>query len=443
MERFLLPCFVLAIGFLTLALGASSCDYTRGRWVRSNATVRAYDVSTCLRDRNVRCALNGKSREWLSWRWKPESCSLPPFSARKFLHYLRGKSMAMVGDSITRNMYDSLLCLLAHHPGVQVHRHPDYYSSRFPEFHAQIDYRSVPYFTAYQRPSPPGSPMNVFLDRVDPHLASLQKYHVVVFSNGHWFHHRNAFFHNGAPVADPAAAAAMAVRRLRSFLEEARFPGVVMWRSLVPAHFSGGDWDSGGSCMYPLRAGAQQLLMASNRTKQDLLLARVMDEEWRGTSLKHFRTINVTGSSALRHDAHPALYGFSATKGLPALDCSHWCLPGVPDTWNQVMQHVMIEQIEKWMRSRMGQLQKLAHAGGPVGQLRYGFNGMHSFDANLKQPPSAALGDKFGLGYSSKYNGASEDTRDVMRKVSEKIRAVSDTRTPHSAAAIASRQYLI
>lgn len=69
------------------------------------------------------------------------------------------------------------------------------------------------------------------------------------------------------------------------------------------------------------------------------------------------------------------------------------------------LQHVMIEQIEKWMRSRMGQLQKLAHAGGPVGQLRYGFNGMHSFDANLKQPPSAALGDKFGLGYSSKYNG--------------------------------------
>jgi len=40
--------------------------------------------------------------------------------------------------------------------------------------------------------------------------------------------------------------------------------------------------------------------------------------------------LDITGLSQLRKDAHPS--AFSGNH--PGNDCSHWCLPGLPDTWN-------------------------------------------------------------------------------------------------------------
>ncbi|KAE8680735.1 hypothetical protein F3Y22_tig00111372pilonHSYRG00253 [Hibiscus syriacus] len=43
--------------------------------------------------------------------------------------------------------------------------------------------------------------------------------------------------------------------------------------------------------------------------------------------------LDVTGLSQYRKDAHPAAY-----SGLHrGSDCFHWCLPGLPDTWNQIL----------------------------------------------------------------------------------------------------------
>ena len=57
---------------------------------------------------------NGRpDRAFLKWRWKPHDCELPLFDANKFLELVEGKSMAFAGDSIARNHFQSLLCLLA------------------------------------------------------------------------------------------------------------------------------------------------------------------------------------------------------------------------------------------------------------------------------------------------------------------------------------------
>lgn len=42
--------------------------------------------------------------------------------------------------------------------------------------------------------------------------------------------------------------------------------------------------------------------------------------------------LDITLLSQYRKDAHPTLY--SLHNGL---DCSHWCLPGLPDTWNLLL----------------------------------------------------------------------------------------------------------
>lgn len=52
-------------------------------------------------------------------------------------------------------------------------------------------------------------------------------------------------------------------------------------------------------------------------------------------TMKHpARLMDVTLMSQLRKDGHPSVYGFGGHKNP---DCSHWCLAGVPDSWNQLL----------------------------------------------------------------------------------------------------------
>lgn len=48
--------------------------------------------------------------------------------------------------------------------------------------------------------------------------------------------------------------------------------------------------------------------------------------------------LDITFLSQLRKDAHPSMY----SGGHPGVDCSHWCLPGLPDTWNQLLYASLI-----------------------------------------------------------------------------------------------------
>ncbi|KAL6553763.1 hypothetical protein OROMI_019436 [Orobanche minor] len=49
--------------------------------------------------------------------------------------------------------------------------------------------------------------------------------------------------------------------------------------------------------------------------------------------------LNVTTLSQLRIDGHPSVYGHGGHRDM---DCSHWCLSGVPDTWNQFLSAMLI-----------------------------------------------------------------------------------------------------
>lgn len=58
------------------------------------------------------------------------------------------------------------------------------------------------------------------------------------------------------------------------------------------------------------------------------------------------RYLNITKLSQYRRDAHPSVYAKKLGKLSLAMkqrkeeiiaDCSHWCLPGLPDTWNRLL----------------------------------------------------------------------------------------------------------
>lgn len=60
--------------------------------------------------------------------------------------------------------------------------------------------------------------------------------------------------------------------------------------------------------------------------------------------------LNLTYMSEFRADAHPAIWlGKEDAVAVYGQDCMHWCLPGVPDTWvdilaAQIMHHFKQEK---------------------------------------------------------------------------------------------------
>lgn len=53
--------------------------------------------------------------------------------------------------------------------------------------------------------------------------------------------------------------------------------------------------------------------------------------------------LNVSRLTDYRKDAHPSIYrkqyltAEERDGAEGSQDCSHWCLPGVPDTWNELL----------------------------------------------------------------------------------------------------------
>lgn len=58
--------------------------------------------------------------------------------------------------------------------------------------------------------------------------------------------------------------------------------------------------------------------------------------------------LNVTKLTNFRKDGHPSIYGKNTTAGKKVStrrqDCSHWCVPGVPDTWNELIYASLVYQ---------------------------------------------------------------------------------------------------
>ncbi|GKD56618.1 uncharacterized protein Tco_1290005, partial [Tanacetum coccineum] len=52
--------------------------------------------------------------DFVKWRWQPFGCDMPSLNATDFLERIKGKKMVFVGDSLNRNMWESLVCILRH-----------------------------------------------------------------------------------------------------------------------------------------------------------------------------------------------------------------------------------------------------------------------------------------------------------------------------------------
>lgn len=99
----------------------------------------------------------------------------------------------------------------------------------------------------------------------------------------------------------------------------------------------GGQWNSGGQCNKEVEPIFNDTYLAKYPSKMRALQYVLQDMKTPVTYL------NISRLTDYRKDGHPSIYRMEyktteeRNSAEHSQDCSHWCLPGVPDTWNELL----------------------------------------------------------------------------------------------------------
>ncbi|KAL2455248.1 Protein trichome birefringence-like 37 [Forsythia ovata] len=109
----------------------------------------------------------------------------------------------------------------------------------------------------------------------------------------------------------------------------------VFFQGISPTHYNGAEWNAtkGTTCNHET-----QPINGSKYPGGPLPAVAVVKGVLSNMSTA-VGLLDVTQLSQMRKDGHPSIYGIDGQKGN---DCSHWCLAGVPDTWNQLLYAILV-----------------------------------------------------------------------------------------------------
>lgn len=339
-----------------------NCDISKGKWVY-DASYPPYTNDSCpFIDEGFNCASNGRlDKDYMKWRWQPHGCEIPRFNASRMLDLIRGKRLVFVGDSINRNQWESMLCMLMgaikdpkrvyEARGRRITKEKGNYCFRFVDYKCTVEYY-VSHFLVHEGKARIGQKRKQILriDSIDHGSSRWRGADILIFNTAHWWSHYKTqaginYYQEGNQV-HPRLNVSTAFRRSlmtwASWVDKHVNPRrtQVFFRSSSPSHFSGGRWNSGGHCTEatrPLNDTTSMIYPEKNKIVEDVI-----------SQMKTPVTLlNVTGLSAYRIDGHPSIYGNKPVNLRPSSvqDCSHWCLPGVPDTWNEMLYfHLQTKQ---------------------------------------------------------------------------------------------------
>ncbi|PKA53762.1 hypothetical protein AXF42_Ash020683 [Apostasia shenzhenica] len=322
-----------------------SCDFYHGSWIYDDS-FPLYDSFSCpFIDEEFDCQRYGRpDKLYLKYMWRPAACELPRFDGRDFLAKWRGKKIMFVGDSISSNQWQSLLCMLhAAVPGSKFFSdEKDPLSTVFfADYAVSVMYYRTPYLVDIAA-TPIGRVLKLNSISAGSIWANAD---LLIFNTWHWWLHRGAASQGWDYIQD-GDKVLRDMNRLEAF-----FKGLITWAKWVdssintntkkvffqgisPTHYLGKEWGEPGvkDCSKQTQPVVGSFYPGSSLPQQ-LVVKKILS-----TMKKPVHLLDITLLSQLRKDAHPSSY----SGGHPGMDCSHWCVAGLPDTWNQILYAALI-----------------------------------------------------------------------------------------------------
>ncbi|XP_062217580.1 protein trichome birefringence-like 1 [Phragmites australis] len=347
----------------------ASCDMFYGNWVRDDS-YPLYPAGSCPHvDQSFNCYLNGRpDKAYQRLRWQPSGCSIPRLNPIDMLERLRGKRLVFVGDSLNRNMWESLVCILRNSvkdkrkafevSGKRQFRAEGAYSFLFQEYNCSVEFFRSPFLVQeWEMPirNVNGTRETLRLDIIDRASPRYKNADIIIFNTGHWWTHGKTalgkdYYQEGNRVyseLDVHDAYRRALNTWAKWVDSNVNPkkSTVFFRGYSASHFSGGQWNSGGSCDKETEPITNEQYLTPYPTKMSIL-----EEVLHGMKTPVVY-LNITRMTDYRKEAHPSVYRkqklTEQERKSPEIyqDCSHWCLPGVPDSWNElVYARILVKQ---------------------------------------------------------------------------------------------------
>ncbi|XP_059639549.1 protein trichome birefringence-like 34 [Cornus florida] len=303
-----------------------------------------------------------KDLKYQHWRWQPHDCDIPRFNGKALLERLRDKRLVFVGDSVNRNQWVSMVCLVQSSipQGFKFMRLNDsLYTFKATEYNASIDFYWAPLLVESNADDPSkhrsDNPI-VRTDAIEKHARHWSDADILVFNSYLWWRIPKFKVLLGSFESPKKAYKEVETPNCYKMVLETwadwlnthvnRTKSRLYFVSMTATHHLGEDWGMHGdqNCMNEREPIMEEGYWGSG---SDPKMMGIVEEVIRRMKTKgvEIQYLNVTQLSEYRKDAHPSIYRKQwrpltkqqLSNPLSYADCTHWCLPGVPDVWNELL----------------------------------------------------------------------------------------------------------